>query len=510
MTDNKEDQCSPSNDSINVGVSLSSSEVVGRYGSANEEYVKGYSGIDNESGQRFTKGLLGISKHKINLEYAEQNIKQQAGYSAEVAATSKDNAEAIIKGSKIRTSRSDDLPQYGKNHSVVDRVKIINGEIIEGSQSQMKFVKNCDELFEKIAKEDGKFARYRGVKLELPSEQYEGAAQRCREKASDLRRQADAALKSGKTDVATKCLRKADNYDQLANNVSDSGLTTKQAIFYREHPKLATALDIAHTSHRAGLEAVNPSFVIGGAISIFQNSISVAQGKKAIDDAFKGVVLDTAKAGALGYSTAAVGAAAKGLMQQSKSQVLTALAKTSAPTLIVNTCLSLSGAVKRYVSGEISEADFLVEVGEKGANMLSSGMMAAMGQLAIPIPVVGAVLGGMIGCALSSFFYQSALDAAQGVEVSREILARTQAIQEAARNRLAEEQAIFDEFISREIPQLQSATRNFFENLNKGCSNTDEFAVAINGYAAFLGKELEFTSMKEFDEFMNSDRPLTI
>lgn len=45
--------------------------------------------------------------------------------------------------------------------------------------------------------------------------------------------------------------------------------------------------------------------------------------------------------------------------------------------------------------------------------MLSSTMMATMGQIAIPIPVVGAVLGGMIGYSLSSIFYQAALDSAK-------------------------------------------------------------------------------------------------
>ena len=111
-------------DGINTTISLSTSEVVSRFGSANAEYLKGYSGVDNETQQKFAKGLAGIAKHKVNADprYAEQNIKQQAGYSAEVAATSRDNAESIINGSKIRVSRSDDLPEYGKNHTVVDRV----------------------------------------------------------------------------------------------------------------------------------------------------------------------------------------------------------------------------------------------------------------------------------------------------------------------------------------------------------------------------------------------------
>lgn len=55
-----------------------------RFGSANAEYVKGYRGVDNVTGQRLAKGLVDIAKHKVNDDphYATQNIKQQAGFSA--------------------------------------------------------------------------------------------------------------------------------------------------------------------------------------------------------------------------------------------------------------------------------------------------------------------------------------------------------------------------------------------------------------------------------------------
>lgn len=214
----------------------------------------------------------------------------------------------------MRTSRSDDLAQYGKNHNVVDRVKLLDGQIIEGSEAQMKFVGKRNQLFERIAREDGKFSRYRGVKLELPSEQFDGAAEFCKHRAQRLRKQADiiehgrpakaAALRlkagqmesshpeqaarlrnqaeqieHGKPAVAAKLRREADNYEQLANDVSDSGLTTQDAIFYREHPKIATALDIARTSHKAGVEGAKYGALIGGVISLLTNAFSVAQEK---------------------------------------------------------------------------------------------------------------------------------------------------------------------------------------------------------------------------------------
>jgi hypothetical protein len=72
-----------------TGIALSTAEAVCRHGSATAELIKGYNGIDNETGQRF-KGLSDISRHKVSTNPVEaaKNIKQQAGFSAEVAATS--------------------------------------------------------------------------------------------------------------------------------------------------------------------------------------------------------------------------------------------------------------------------------------------------------------------------------------------------------------------------------------------------------------------------------------
>lgn len=502
-----------SKDITRTGVVFSSSETVNRFGSANAEFIKGYSGIDNETGQKFAKGLADIGKHKVNANPSEgaKNIKQQAGFSAEVATTSRDNAEAIIGKSRIRTSRSDDLLEFGRNHNVVDRVQILDGQIIEGTQSQMKFVGDRDQLLERVAREDGKFKRYRGIKLELPSEQFEGAKEHCQERAKALRQQADLLEKMGKPEAALKLRGEATNFEQLAENVSDSGLTTEQAIFYRKHPEIGTAIDIAHTSHRAGIEGAKFGSIIGGCISLLQNSFAVAQGKKEMETAVLDVASCTAKAATVGYGTAFLGSAIKGTMQQSQHIAVRTLANTSVPVLVVNVCLSLGSSVKQFAMGEITEAQLLLEVGEKGAGMLSSSMMAAIGQVAIPIPFVGAAIGGMIGYTLSSLFYQGAVDAATGVQVSREGLERTLAIQAAARIHIATQRDALKAFTSREIPQLQQEVKNLFsvlDTVNSG--NGDAMAASINHFATLLGKQLQFQSITEFNDFMTSDQPLRL
>ncbi|HDR9495834.1 hypothetical protein [Burkholderia stabilis] len=510
--DKAKQQTGTSKDIFRAGISLASDETVRRYGSAGAEFVKGYRGVDNETGQKFAKGLADIAKHKVNSDPLEaaKNIKQQAGFSAEVAATSRDNAEAVISGSGVRTTRSDDLAAFGRNHNVVDRVQLLDGQIIEGSQAQMKFVGDRNDLFSKIAREDGKFARYRGVKLELPSEQYDGAQAYCQKRAEQLRNNAQAAEAKGKPDVAAKLRREAENYETLGENVRDSGLTTEQAIFYREHPELATILDIARTSHRAGMEGAKYGAVIGGTISVLKNTFAVAQKRASLGDAALEVAKDVGKAGALGYGTAFVGAATKSVMQQSGHAGVRALANTSVPTLAVTACLSLGVSIKRYVHGEISESEFLVEVGEKGAGMLSSGMFAALGQIAIPIPFVGAAVGGMVGYTLSSMFYQSAVEASRAAELSRKNLARTREIAARAHACLAQERIALETFYAEEMPRLLEETRGLIRAVDAGHESADELAAAVNRFAELLGRELPYASQQEFDSFMASDMPLKL
>ena len=59
-------------------------ETVGRFGSAVKEHLVSFSGKDRELGSETTRSLKSVSKSKVNPEYKETNIKQQAGFSAEI------------------------------------------------------------------------------------------------------------------------------------------------------------------------------------------------------------------------------------------------------------------------------------------------------------------------------------------------------------------------------------------------------------------------------------------
>ncbi len=504
----------------NVAISAGAGETVGRYGSAAAEFVKAYTGVDNETGARLAKGLKGISEYKISAKSAKDaanNIKQQAGFSAEVHMTAQQNAERIILKKNERVIRTDDHAQYGKNHPVYDHVELDAwGVPIPGSGSQMKFVGDVDELLKNIAQGHGggqnDKSRYLSAKLDLPSEQVASAKARCESQAAELRKQAQALEAKGKTELAAQKRAQAANYDTLKGNIRDSGMTTDQAVFLRKHPKLATAASIARTSHRAGMQGAKIGALFGGAISAVTGMIAVHQGDKALEAAILDTMTDTGKAAFAGYGTAFVGTALKGTMQQSGNATMRALSRTSLPSLAVTVCLEVGSAVKQYVRGEIDGVQFLEALGEKGSGLLSSGMFAAVGQLAVPIPVVGAAIGGVVGYTLSALLYQDALGAFKDANQAHEDYQATKEYCEAVRAELDAYRLEFRERFVEWLDEGRAEISNSIQCMDAAIltGRINDFAESANALAAVIGKTLQFADRQQFDAFMATDDTLIL
>ena len=77
--------------------------------------------------------------------------------------------------------------------------------------------------------------------------------------------------------------------------------------------------------------------------------------------------------------------------------------------------------LKSYFTGDISGLECLEELGEKGVGQLSAAMFAAVGQILIPVPVVGAMIGSMAGYALSSALYKELLDSLKEAKLAEEL-----------------------------------------------------------------------------------------
>lgn len=150
-----------------------------------------------------------ISERKINPNYINQNINQQAGYSAEIKEQAHVNANNILAGKRERVNQYDDLssekkPQVkklfpnhatpSKNHEIVDYISVDKkGNVIPNTAVQSKFVgKNGAECFEKFlsSKDYEKYLK-NGMKMEIPKDFF-----------GDFQKEANIKIKSLESRIA--------------------------------------------------------------------------------------------------------------------------------------------------------------------------------------------------------------------------------------------------------------------------------------------------------------------
>jgi hypothetical protein len=526
---------------INAGLAGTAAEVVQRFGSANKELLVGYGGLDNESGQVLSKSLKGISESKINPDYKENNIKQQSGFSAEVKSNSRKNAENIINNKKTRHTRTDDIEKQpygdkeigGKNDRLYDHVELDSmGNPIEGTATQMKFVGHggMDSL-NKLASKD--FQKYfdNDVPIEVPSDYYDGIRRAAAEKAKEIQLQIDY-LKNNKPHEKTLIADKQKQLKKLegirdGKCIIKSNVSSREAKFARLHPELATAVDIVKISHRAGLEQAKSGAVIGGSISIIKNLVSVCREEKEVEDAVIDIIKDTGSAVAVSYTTALSGSAIKGAMQNSKSSFTRALSKTNMAVTLVSISLETGKTLSKYIKGEIDGVQCFEELGEKGTGMLSSAMFsslgaagavavfgksAVIGQLIIPIPIIGGLIGGMVGYALSSACYDQLMKALKDAKIAREnrieIEAEcAEAIRMIREYRMEIETAI-STYLSDHIDYFHIAFDEIKTALNIG--DIDGFIAGANTITRKLGGKPQFENMSEFEKLMSNSEKLSL
>lgn len=502
-----------------ASVEGASSEIVQRFGSANKEHIVAFTGVDNETGKILKKSLDSISKQKINPEYEFQNIQQQAGFAAEVKDTARTNAENIIAGKKERKVRTDDRGSV--NDPLYDHVEIDeNGNVIDGSGSQMKFVGASKSdptgagaperaLNKLLSKKFGKYLDA-DAKIEVPSDYYDEMQKIADEKINQLQKQADAAQSSGKTDVVNQKKQQIAKLKKIKKNLRKSKVTSKEAVFARNHPKLSTAKDIAKISHRAGVEAAKMGAAVGGTVSMVQNMVALYKGEIQLEQAVKNVAKDTACSAVVSYGTGFAGSAIKGVMQNAGNATIRSLSKTNLPATIVTCSITVGKTLKRYLNNEINGVECFQELGEQGTGMISSAMFATIGQAVIPIPVVGAMIGSMVGYTISSASYGLLLQSLKDKELAHERRIKIEKecdehIKLIRAYRLELEKNIM-QYLGTRMVLFNNAFDELKSSLNIG--DVDGFIAGANKITTALDKEVQFGNFEQFNDLMNSDKPL--
>lgn len=262
--------------------------------------------------------------------------------------------------------------------------------------------------------------------------------------------------------------------------------------------------------------------------NISNGIIDVMSGEKELDEVVTDVAVNTAKDSARRYMEEHGAELAKEAIETitrkvagkvGNQAVKMAITKAGTSLANVNTVTAVAGAIydigksfKDFLNGDITKAELLRQIGEKGSAACLSSVYASVGAVAGSVagPIgtfVGAAIGSMVGYVASSMLYGSVLQAFEAEEAARVRAEQTHAFCEAAIRRMKAERAEFERQAEILFQKREAAFAAGFRQMEAALldDDFDRFSSGLNEFANSFGQKLQFTTFEEFDTFMQSD-----
>lgn len=466
-----------------------------------------------------------ISKRKVNPNYIKQNINQQAGYSAEIKEQAHVNAHNILAGKRERIVQYDNLssgqkaqvkklfPNYAtpkKNHEIVDYASVDEkGNVIPGTLTQSKFVgRNGEECFKKLLSKDYKKYFENGAKMKIARNHYGDFQRAVNTRIKSLESQIVKQKGLGNFQKAAHLEEKRQYCKTIKAHTRPARVAKGEAIEARLNPNLSTAKDVTRVSHQAGMNVAQTGALIGGGVSAITNIYEcIANGKDPMK-ALKHTLVATAKGGVLSYGSAFASSSLGGLMQSSANKVIQSLGKGSVPAMIAGAVVANATVLTRYFSGKIDGTELLKQLGKANTTLVSSWAMAVAGQALIPIPVVGALIGGFVGAVLSETCLNSLLKVREEAKLARQ---RRIEIERECREliKLLEiYQNQFKEVFEKYFHETTKFFNQSFDELERALYALDaDLAIGVNNKSReWLGQKALFDNKQEGWELITSNK----
>ena len=320
---------------------------------------------------------------------------------------------------------------------------------------------------------------------------------------------------------------KAEDYAQTLRNlkkrlehdgVSSGGTTHQEAVDATNKEvskKIATEFKLKSAltdMHESGKQAGNLGAGISGGIASISETFAIFQGERELGEATVNIAIASAKGYATGYTVTAL---SKGITHTTSHFLGESLAKTiaksGAPTAIAAGIINASKSMISFLKGDMDSEQLVDEISHTAITSTSSFYYGALGQAVIPIPVVGALVGAGVGYFVGNMIHQSGLVALGDSAVVKAAKERRRQIEEiclAAIPEIQKNRAELEEKLDAYFSDRKAVFIAAFSSMDKALWewNPDKFAENLNVINKKFGTTLPFTSFKEFDLVMRSNK----
>lgn len=270
---------------------------------------------------------------------------------------------------------------------------------------------------------------------------------------------------------------------------------------------IETGKNIVKTGHQAGMQGAKTAGTTALTMSGIMNVVSVIKGEKTGEEAIVDTIKTGGKAAVTGYAMTGGLTVVSNTLTASKSKFVRGLAQSNIPGKVITAVMVTGDTLKKWGNGEITTEECLIELGDKGLNMLTMGYATAIGQTLIPIPVVGGAIGALVGSMLTSSVYNHLIGELQRRKFEHEerlrIIAECQAMAEQTKAFRKELESYLDEYFRDFRDCFDSALSSMSFSFETG--DADGVIAGANEITRKLGGEVRFETVSEFASFLDDD-----
>lgn len=264
-----------------------------------------------------------------------------------------------------------------------------------------------------------------------------------------------------------------------------------------------TVENIVNTGHKAGTSGAVNAGKMTLTMSGIMNIVDVVKGEKDVGEAIGDIVVDTGKAAATGYVMSSGLTVVSHTLSKSSS-FIQALTQSNIPGTVITAVAATGDTLKRYASGEITTQECLLELGDKGLSTITTGYSMAVGQALIPIPVVGAAVGALVGSVMTSKYYGELMNTLKIKELEHQERLRIidECEQATAQARAFREE--LESYLEAYFKDYQDCFDDALSEIQYGYQTGDAESMVsgANRITQKLGGQVRYKTMGEFKSFL--------
>lgn len=274
----------------------------------------------------------------------------------------------------------------------------------------------------------------------------------------------------------------------------------------------STVGNIVKTGHEAGVLGAKNGAGTGLTVSGIMNITAVIKGEKEPLEAISDTLVDGGKGAVTGYIMGGGLTVLSHSLTNSSSKFISTLIQSNVPGKIITGVTITWDALKNYINGDITLEECILKIGENGLNVITGGISMTIGQVIIPIPVIGAAIGALVGSLLTSGLYSNLINTLQKKQLEHEkrlrIIAECEILAREEKEFRDELEYYLEEYFKEYRSCFDSSLSQIKTSLKLGDANG--IISGANKITRKLGGNVYYETIDEFIDFLDDESTIDI